>query len=96
MSISETPRPAILRTSQIKAVDNAVTANTMVMGDSRYGRIYEAVGLQLSRGTVGTQFVEDEETLKVRKRLLFLIREVDKTGFAQVADIDAALVTLAS
>lgn len=75
--------------------DNALTANTLVVGDSRYGKIYEAAGLTMSRGVVDKQFVEDTITLKVRRRLALLIREVDKTGFYHVTDIGAALTTLA-
>ncbi len=75
--------------------DNTVTANTMVIGDRKFGRIYERTGYEITKGLVADQFIEDEETLKVRKRLTFLIREVDKTGFLKITDIDAALVTLA-
>lgn len=45
---------------------------------------------------IGTQFTEDEMTIKARKRMLLLVRTVDKTGFRSVADVDAALVTLAT
>jgi len=75
--------------------DNAIPANQLVVGDANYGRIYSAAGLTMSRGTIDKQFVEDAMTLKVRRRLALLIREADKTGFYHVADIDAALVTLA-
>jgi len=75
---------------------NAITANTLVVGDNRYARIYEKVGATLQKGFVNNQFIEDEMTIKVRQRLLFLIRTVDKTGFLYCSDIDAALVTLAS
>ena len=43
---------------------NAVTANTMVVGDNRFARIYEKAGIEISKGYSGTQFVEDEMTLK--------------------------------
>lgn len=76
--------------------DNAVTANTMFVGDTRYARIYERTGVEISTGTVALQFAEDEMTLKIRKRLAFLIRTVDRTGFIRVTDIGAALTTLAS
>ena len=76
--------------------ENAVTANTMILGDSRFAKIYEKVGLSLSKGYTGDQFVEDMETLKIRTRLAFLIREADKGGFAKVTSISAALTTLAS
>lgn len=76
--------------------DNAVTANTMFVGDTRYARIYERTGVEISTGTVGIQFADDEMTLKIRKRLAFLIRTVDRTGFIRVTDIATALTTLAS
>lgn len=76
--------------------DNNVVANTLYVGDSRFARIYEMGGVVLSKGHVGTQFTEDMMTLKARKRLAFLIREADKTGFKKVTSISAALVTLAT
>lgn len=76
--------------------DNTVVANTMIMGDRRYGRIYEINGVTISTGTVGTQFTEDEMTLKIRKRMAFLVRNADQSGFRKVTSISAALVTLAT
>lgn len=76
--------------------DNNVVANTLYLGDSRYARIYEMGGVVLSKGYVGTQYTEDMMTIKARKRLAFLIREADKTGFKKVTSISAALVTLAT
>lgn len=73
---------------------NIMAANTMVVCDRRFARIYELGTLVLSKGYSGTQFVEDEMTLKVRKRLAFLIRAADKGGFLKVSDIDAALTAL--
>lgn len=75
---------------------NNIVANTMVLGDRRFARIYEKGGVVLSKGLVGTQFTEDEMTLKARKRLAFLIRTADQTGWKKVTSISAALVTLAS
>lgn len=74
---------------------NAITANTMVIGDNKYATIYEKAGIVLSKGMVNTQFTEDEMTLKARKRLLFLIRNCDAKGFAYCSDISAALTALA-
>ena len=76
--------------------DNNVVANTMYLGDSRFARIYEMGGVVVSKGYNGVDFAEDMLTLKARKRLAFLIREADKTGFRKVASISAALTTLAS
>jgi len=75
-------------------VDENMDDNTFIVGDRRYARIYEKSGVTISKGMVGQQFVEDEMTLKARKRLLLLVRTVDKTGFLKVADVDAALTTL--
>jgi hypothetical protein len=74
---------------------NIITANTMVIGDRRFARIYELGGITLSKGMVGTQFTEDEMTLKARKRMAFLIRNADKGGFLKVTSITAALEALA-
>ena len=76
--------------------DNNVVANTLYLGDSRFARIYEMGGVIVSKGYNGTDFAEDMLTLKTKKRLAFLIREADKTGFRKVASISAALTTLAS
>lgn len=76
--------------------DNNLADNTLVIGDSRFGTIYEKGGLMLSKVHVGNQAIEDMMTLKARKRLLFLIRNVDKTGFLKCTDIETALTTLAT
>lgn len=76
--------------------NNAQTANTLAIGDQRFAKLYSAAGFTLSRGTVDAQFTSDMMTLKVRRRMAFLIREVDKTGFRQVTSISGALTTLES
>ena len=73
---------------------NICPANTLVIGDSRFGKIYEKGGIVLSKGEINAQFVEDAMTLKARKRMLFLIRNADKGGFRKVTDIAAALAIL--
>lgn len=74
--------------------DNNIPDNQLVVGDSRFGRIYEMGGVQLTKGQPNAQFLEDMSTLKARKRMLFLIRNVDQTGFRKVTDVKAALTTL--
>jgi hypothetical protein len=74
---------------------NVVAANQLVLGDSRFARIYEKGGLVVSKtDSNDTTFVEDMMTLKVRKRLLFLIRTVDQTGFLKITDVDAAVTAI--
>lgn len=74
---------------------NVIPANQLVLGDSRFGRIYEKGGLLVSKSDSNdTTFVEDMMTMKVRKRLLFLIRTVDQTGFLKIKDVDAAVTAI--
>lgn len=80
--------------SMVIVEDNNIADNVLIVGDSRYARIYETGGVSISRGLKGDQFVEDMETIKARVRLLFLIRNVDQTGFRKVTSISAALTTL--
>lgn len=76
--------------------DNNLADNTLVVGDSRFGRIYEKSGVVISEGLVNAQFTSDLKTLKARVRILFLIRNVDKTGFLKCTNINTALATLAT
>ncbi len=75
---------------------NVITADTMALGDNRFGRIYEKPGVVLSQGEINAQFTSDMTTLKARRRLLFLIRGADAPGWRKIDGIAAALVTLAS
>ena len=80
--------------SMVVIESNIVPANQCVLGDTRFGRIYEMAGVTLSRDTINQQFIEDEMTLKVRKRLAFLIRHVDRTGFVKITDVNAAITAI--
>jgi hypothetical protein len=75
---------------------NVAPANTLIICDRRFGKLYVRTGLELSRGLVGDQFTNDALTLKARQRMAFLIRNADKSGFRKVTSISVALVTLAS
>lgn len=75
---------------------NNVAENTMVVGDSRYGKIYEGDSYTLTTGYVNGQFGEDLVTLKARKRMLLLIKELDRQGFAKVEDVAGAIAQLSS
>lgn len=74
--------------------DNNLADNTLVVGDSRFGTIYEKGGYSIEKVYVNAQAIEDMATLKARKRMLLLVRNVDKTGFLKCTDIAAALTTL--
>lgn len=73
---------------------NAFTANTMAVGDTRYGKIYEEPGVYVATGYDGSDWSNDMQTMKARKRLNLLIRTVDQTGWLEVTDIDAAVAAL--
>lgn len=76
--------------------DNNLPNNVLVVGDSRYGAIYEMDGVEISNGTINDDYTKDIRRIKGRVRNLFLIRTVDQTGFSKVTSISAALTTLAS
>jgi HK97 family phage major capsid protein len=76
--------------------DNNMPDNTLVVGDRRFATIYEKGGVVLSEGQINAQFTSDTKTIKARKRMAMLIRNVDATGFAKSTNISADLVTLAT
>lgn len=80
----------------IVVVDEQMPDNNIVVGDRRFATLYEKAGFTMKKDTVNNQFLEDIETIKVRKRLALLIKNYDEYGFAKVTDVDAALVTLAT
>lgn len=75
---------------------NAVTANTMLVGDNRYPKIYEVDGYTLQKGLADGDFLSDMFTLKARRRLMLLVKNADSGALKKVTDIAAALVTLAT
>ena len=81
---------------QMIVEDNAMPDNQLVVGDRRYGTIYEMGGVMLSKGVIDKQFAKDQLTLKARKRLLFLVKNSDRSGFRKVTDVTAAIATLQS
>lgn len=77
--------------------ENGLADNTLLVGDTRYGKIYEDQdGYTLSTGYVNDDFVRDIETLKARKRLCLLIKDSEVAGWNKVTSISAALATLAT
>lgn len=72
-----------------------ITANTMVMGDSRFVRIYEDGGYELAFGyNETTDFAKRLLTMRAFKYMGQLIRAVDATGLRKSSDIDADLNTI--
>jgi hypothetical protein len=77
-------------------IDENMPDNQLIVGDRRYARIYEKTGVVLSKGLPNAQFLEDEMTIKARKRMLLLVKNGDRTGFRKVVSISASLATLAT
>lgn len=73
---------------------NVFGTNELILADRKFATIYAKTGYEVSSGLAGTQFLEDEMTLKIRRRLAFLIKESDKGGFSKCTDITGALTTL--
>ena len=70
---------------------NVMPDNECVLGDRRFGRIYEVPGVSVARNIVGDQFLRDLETIKIRRRLGFLVRESESRAFIHIGDIAAAI-----
>lgn len=73
---------------------NQVTANTLTIGDFRYGTIYEAQGMEVEIGLIDKQFVQDAMTIKASKRELLLVRTADADAFAKLTSISDAVTAL--
>jgi len=71
-----------------------VTANTMLVGDFRYGTIYDLEDVVIEMGWINDQFVKNTFTILAEQRLGLLIRTVDETAFRKVTDIAAALAAI--
>ena len=71
-----------------------VTANTMVVGDFRYGTIYDLEDFTIEMGWVNDQFIKNCFTILAEQRLALLIRTGDETAFRKVTNITTALADL--
>ncbi len=74
--------------------NSAVTANTMLLGDSRFATSYNLGGIELEMGYGDGQFITDLYTLKARKRCALLVRNADVDAFLKVTDITAAITAV--
>lgn len=68
-----------------------VTEGTLVVGDFRFGTIYDLEGVTVEVGFVDDQFIQNTKTILAEQRLGLLIRTVDETGFLKCANIGAAI-----
>jgi HK97 family phage major capsid protein len=73
---------------------NQVTVNTMLVGDFRFGTIYDLEDVNVQMGWINDQFIKNAFTILAEERLGLLIRNVDATGFEKVTNVSAALAIL--
>lgn len=79
----------------ITVVENPfITANTCVLGDTRFARIYEEGTMESAYNYVNAEFLSDIVRLKIRKFMALLVRDADVTGWRKCTDIATALSTL--
>jgi len=71
-----------------------VTENTMLVGDFRFGTIYDLEGVTVEMGWINDQFVQNAMTILAEKRLALLVRNIDAYAFCKCTDIDAGLLQL--
>jgi hypothetical protein len=71
-----------------------VTANTMLVGDFRYGTRYTLGGVTVEMGHIDDQFVKNTFTILAEKRVGLLVRNVDADAFLKVTNITSAINTL--
>jgi HK97 family phage major capsid protein len=71
-----------------------VTANTMLVGDFRYGTRYTLGGVTVEMGHINDQFVKNTFTILAEKRVALLVRNVDADAFLKVTNITSAINTL--
>lgn len=70
---------------------STVDEGTLVVGDFRYGTIYDLEGVTLEVGWVNDQFTQNTKTILAEQRMGLLIRTADATGFLKCANIGAAI-----
>ncbi|GIV35397.1 MAG: nucleoid-structuring protein H-NS [Chitinophagales bacterium] len=73
-----------------------IAANTLVLGDFRFGTLYDTGDVTVEIGWINDQFVRNMLTMLAEIRLCLLIRDVNLPAFRKVTDISAAITDLAT
>jgi hypothetical protein len=71
-----------------------VTANTMLVGDFDYGKVYTEEDVTVTMGLVNDQFIKNQWTILAEQVECLLIRDVDADAFLKVTNINAAIAAL--
>ncbi len=81
-----------MQIDQCQVVESSqVDEGKLVVGDFRFGTIYDLEGINLEVGWINDQFVQNTKTILAEQRLGLLIRNADATGFLKCANIGAAI-----
>lgn len=90
------PTDSVPAINGMTAIESSqVTANTLLVGDSRYATIYDLEDVNLEMGYINDQFIKNAMTLLAEKRETLLIRNVDADAFLKSTDIAADAASLA-
>jgi hypothetical protein len=68
-----------------------VSPNTLLVGDFRFGTVYQMGDVTVELGLQTNQFVRNAVTMLAEIRLALLIKNINATAFRKVTDITAAL-----
>lgn len=71
-----------------------VTADTLLVGDTRYGTIYDDGGIELEMGHINDQLVKSAMTIMATKFETLLIRNVDADAFLKCTNVNASVTAL--
>lgn len=71
-----------------------VTANTLVLGDFRFGTVYTLDDIMLELGYVNDDFIKDLTTIKAKRRLALLIRSADEDAFLKSTNITTDITNI--
>ena len=71
-----------------------VAPNSMVVGDFRFGTIYDLEDVVVEVGWINDQFIKNALTILAEQRLALLIRTADEPAFRKVANLTTAIADL--
>lgn len=72
-----------------------VTANTLVIGDFRYGTVYDdGQGIEVTMGWINDDFIKNQWRILAEERLGLLVRTINLPAFRKVTSITAAIAAI--
>jgi HK97 family phage major capsid protein len=71
-----------------------MAANTALLGDFRYAKVYEEEAYTVEMGFINDQFIKNQWTIRAEQALAQVIRTVDEDAFVEVPDVAAAIAAI--